>query len=232
MKIPVVRDALHDLLSDFRRCAEDGLLYVSEVVLAEELDLVSPCSSVRKWLDASELRTVSRRHRRELQSMLSQDLSPFPADDAMMESLRAKFSPAIRPADRDAAVLLAACQVASDGYRTLLVAHDHGYHKPVRQLRRDSGVMLAGGMTLSTAQLEHVPYEGFLLTAHDSCCLDSERFKCLAQAFYGPQLERSAGLDNGGRARRIVGEVLPFLEMQTRSIMTKGRGPVLSAQAG
>lgn len=225
MKIPVVRDALQDLLSDFRRCAEDGLLHVSEIVLAEELDLVSPCSSVRKWLDASELRHVRRRHRRELQSVLSQDLSPFPADDAMMQSLRSEFSPAIRPADRDAAVLLAACQVGNDGYRTLLVAHDHGYSKPVRQLRRDSPVMLADGMTMSTTQLEHWPYENFILTAHNSCCLDSGRFECLARAFYSPQLRRIEKLENGGLARRIVGEVVPFVKEQTRSIRNKAAAP-------
>lgn len=96
MKIPMVRDALHDLFSDFRRCAEDRLLHVSEVVLTQELDLVTPCASVGKWLDASELRNVRRRHRRQLQSMLSRDLSPFPADDTMMESLRSEFSPSTR----------------------------------------------------------------------------------------------------------------------------------------
>ena len=231
-KMPMVKNTVHDVFSLFRMCAEDSLLHVSEVVLTEELDLVTPCSSVRKWLEGSELRNVTRRHRRQLQSVLSRELSAFPADNAMMEALRLQFSPAIRPADRDAAVLLAACEIASDGYRTLLLAHDHGYDKPIRQLRRDSDVTLAGGMTLSTAELEHVPYEGFLVTAHDSCCLDSERFKCLAQAFYGPQWYRSVRVENSGLARRIVGEVLPFVEMQTRSIMAKGRGPMSSTQGG
>lgn len=220
-KIPVVIDAFNEVASIFRMCAADGELHTSESVLAEELDLVSPSRSVQKWLPVSHLRNVRKRHRTQLQMALSAVLTPFTADDDLIESLRQTFAPGVRPANRDASVLLAACELGHEGGRTLLVAHDHGYHEPIRKLRRRSNVTLTGGRTLATGQLEHRPYESFLLTAHESCCLDSERFACLARAFYEPQLQRSVKLENGRRGTRILGEILPFVREQTQSLERK-----------
>jgi len=228
-RLSKIEETLAEVLSIFCRCAPDGQLHIPETILHEELDLVKPSRSVEKWLPGSYLGALRKRHLRVVQNGLAASVHPSPVNDDEKESLRQIFGPEARPGDRDATVLLLACELSHSGQRTLVVAHDHGYKRPISILQRTSMVQLASGRTLSPTHLEWRPYENFVLRLHESCCLDSERFDRLSFAFCRPQWKRLEEIDNRGTRARIIGGVLPFYDQSRLSLNAKRVSPCVPA---
>jgi len=228
-RLPSIRSVLAEVLCIFRKCSLDGRLYMPERILREELDLVRPSRSVRKWLRGSYLGKLTKRHRMTLQRVLETFVTPLGVSNDEKESLRQTFRPEVRPADRDSTVLLVACELGRSGRRTLVLAHDHGYERPIRQLRGNGRVELASGRVFPTTHLERRPYESFLLSMHESCCLDSDRFQALSTAFNESQVARLVDTDERRVKKLIADSVLPFMAETRKSIRTKESWPCFPA---
>lgn len=190
-RVSIIIQELREHLHTLARCALDGQLYTSERILNEELDIVRPCASVEKWLPGSPLGRLHKRHMQRIQQVLRQYLNPILVSDEVKNSFRLRFSKSIRPRDRDATLLVVACELADSGRRTLILAHDHDYEEPVKKLRRNEAVVLVDERQLSTTTLERWPYENLLLTLHESCCMERERFRELGYGFIAPEEDRA-----------------------------------------
>jgi len=228
-RLPVIVEVLAGLLCIFRRCALDGDLYISGRILYEELDLVAPSQSVEKWLPGSHLNKLDKGHLRQLQQVIRGSLNPYHADDEVKNAVRKALGREVWPTDRDASNLVAGCELAQSGERTLVVAHDHGYEEPIKKLRLKKNLILESGRELSTTHLQRRPYENFLLNMHASCCLDSDRFRALSSGFYEAQIKRLGETENRRIKNLVIGSVLPFMEDMVGSIRKKESSPCFPA---
>lgn len=230
-RVPKIIEELTEHLDRLTRCALEGQLYISESVLYEELDLVRLPRSVKRWLRGTPLASLHKNHLRSIQQLLHRYLTPRPVSNEVKNSFRQRFSPSIRPKDRDATLLVVACELAASGRRTLILAHNHDYEEPVKKLRKDGEILLADGRLLPIADLERWPYENVLLTLHESCCIERERFRALGYGFIIPE-ENRAILDKRlplVKKKNIFHEVRLFRDQLHRSIENKIRNPCIPA---
>lgn len=230
-RLSIIKEELTKHLDRLTRCTLDGKLYTSESILHEELDIVRASTSIKKWLRGSPFGRLHENHRRAIQQVLREYLIPIPVTDEVKKSFRLRFNESIRPKDRDATLLVAACELADSGARTLVVAHNHDYEGPVAKLRHNGEILLVGGRVLSTTTLERWTYENFLLVLNDSCCIDQGRCKALGYGFITPQEDRTM-LDKRLTLvikKNIIHEVRLFRDELDRSIENKIRHPCTPA---
>jgi len=205
-----------------RCCGTDGNVHTSEAVFSEEISLAHTGNVVYRAVP--ELKGFTwKRQLTEIQNALTSYLWPPPVTDQgrlyALQSFLAKQQ--LYPSVRDCTLILLACMKASDGTRTHLISNDYQVSRSVRFLAERRTVNLSGEV-LSLGLLNCLPYQRFLLTSHDKCCLCSGRFMDLCFAYLFAEYERSAeGLRRPDAERRIAMSVDEVLRLVRTSIVIK-----------
>lgn len=203
-------------------CSMDGSVHTSEAVFSEEISLAQTGNKVHKAVP--ELKGFTRRRQLvEIQNALAGYLCPpFVTDRDRVNALQSFLANhQLHPSNRDCTLILLACIKASDGNRTHLISNDYQMSLSVRFLAERGTVNLSGEV-LSIGLLNCLPYERFLLTSHDKCCLCSGRFMDLYFAYLLAEYERKEeGFRRADAERRVAMNFSEALRLVRRSIDRK-----------
>lgn len=216
-RLPHVSEELDSCLKTIEGCCSlDGALHVSDLVFYEEvLDVES------KGL--IELKKYSSTQRRQILQVLQEHFpQPRVTSEHEIQALCSLFNdPSIRPLDRDASLIVVACQLAMNEKPVIVLTSDPDFTVPLNLLMRQGSVTLGGG-TFSTSWIMHRHYFHFIRRLHECCNLSSEVYRVLGDTYLDTQLLRLEGdLKKKTVGRRILSEVRQLLTIHTKAIQYK-----------
>ena len=207
-------------------CSLDGTLYISDRVF-NEVSLDDRREIDRKGL--IELKKYNNAQRGQILQVL-QDHFPQPTvvSEQEIQSLRALFpNPEIRPHDRDASLMVVACDLATGGQPTIVLTSDPDFIAPIRWLMQQGVVTLGTGHTFPTDRILSRTYFHFLLRLHDCCSLASDRYNPLVEAYFSAQVQRLRRLRRNNVVKRITDELQEMWKIHTKSVQYKVAGASL-----
>ncbi len=220
-RLPHILEELDGYLGIIKRCCSlDGTLYISDLVF-DEVSLNNRREIDRKGL--VELKKYSNAERRQIfQALRNHFPQPRIVSEQKIQALRGLFpNPEICPHDRDASLMVVVCDLAACGQPTIVLTSDPDFVAPIRWLVRQGVATLGGGHTFPTSQIQNRHYFHFLLSLHDCCNLDTNKYNPLAEVYFNAQIQRSEQLRSGSVFRRIMNELQEIWKIHSASLQHK-----------
>lgn len=199
-------------------CSLDGDLKISSQVLFEEVIEVDPR---QKGLE--QLRKYNNRSLTEIMQIVR---SNFPNHNLVSEQeiqdIRELFNdPNVRPADRDASLIVLACQLGLNDQKPIVLTSDPDFHSPIKYLMAQNTISLSGN-NYPTNQLLYRNYFSFLIRMHDCCNLDTQRYTSFAVQYYNGLVNRIPDLRRENVIKRTLMDLSEMWDIHTTSILYKG----------
>ncbi len=223
-RLPHILEELNSYLETIKSCCSlDGTLHISDQVF-DEVSLDDRREIVRKGL--IQLKKYNEAERRQMLQVLRNHFpQPRVVSEQEIRAMRGLFpNPEICPHDRDASLIVVACDLAASGQPTIVLTSDPDFIAPIRWLMQQGVVTLSGGHTFPTDRILNRRYFHFLLRLHDCCNLTSDKYKPLAEVYFNAQVQRLPGLRRNDVGRRVTNELQEMWKIHTRSVQYKVAG--------
>ncbi len=220
-RLPHVLSELDSCLSTIRHfCGTDESIYVSDRVF-DEGSLGDRGALARKGLD--ELKRYSNQERGQMhQILLSHFPEPMIIPEVEIVALRKLFDdPNVRPQDRDASLIVAACHLASNGERVIVVTSDPDFIRPLNILMAKGSVTFGDGCSFSTERIIYRPYFNFVLCLHDCCNMTSEVYTDIGITYLSAIIRRLAQLRRQDIKSSNERNLIDMLAIHTKSVQYK-----------
>lgn len=218
-RLPQVLQELDTNLKLLKNCCSvDGDLKTSSQVLIEEVLEVDP--------NQKELEQLRKYNRRNVAEIMQIVRSNFPNHNIVVEQeihdLRRLFdNPNVRPADRDASLIVLACQLGLTGQKPIVLTSDHDFHIPIKYLMAQNTISILGN-SYPTNQLVYRDYYLFIRRMHDCCNLSTERYSPLAYEYHSALVNRVLNLRKQDVIKRTIVYLGKMWDIHTISILYKG----------
>lgn len=215
-RLPRILEELDSYLRTIEGCCSlDGALHVSDLVFYEEVLEVD-----RKEL--IELKKYNSAQRGQILQVLREHFpQPRVVSQQEIQSLCALFpNPEICPHDKDASLIVVACDLATSGQPTIVLTSDPDFIAPIRWLMQQGVVTLGTEHTFPTNQIMDRHYFHFVRCLHDCCNLPTARYEALGNTYIAAQLQRLPNLKKNVM-RRVISEVQEVQAIHVKAVQYK-----------
>lgn len=215
------------VLTDFKtnlelvaRCSCDGLLYTSEPVLSEELNVASLRDSAHPP-DLSRSVYSTREITPLRQVMLNCVCVPTDTPVSEIRVLQGLLKDhGSDLADRDVSLLLVACKLSQGEIPVIIISDDPDFSKPWQILAELKTIPLQG-IAYRTEKLVLRSYADFMTLSHECCNCASEKYSALLNAWLLPIILRHiTSMSQEGRAN-LIKRVTKAIRIKDASIEKK-----------
>lgn len=215
-RLPRILEELDSYLKTIEGCCSlDGALHISDLVFYEEvLDVDS-----KKLIELKKYNSVQREQ--ILRVLREHFPQPRIVSRQEIQSLCGLFpNPEICPHDRDASLIVVACDLAASGQPTIVLTSDPDFIAPIRWLMQQGVVTLGEGCVFSTDQIMDRRYFHFVRCLHDCCNLPTARYEALGNTYIAAQLQRLPDLRKDVMSRNIS-ELQKVQLLHTKAVQHK-----------
>ena len=221
-RLPHIIATLDRLLGTFERCCSlDGELHISNMVF-DELALADRKEINRMGL--TKLKKFSNAERVQMLQVLRQHFpQPQVVSEMEVHVMRGYFqNQSVRPKDRDAALMVVVCRLATAGNPTLALSDDPDFKEPVFWLMQQESLRIGDELRFSPNRIMHRDYPGFIRRLHDCCLLSPADYGALAAAYHASLVVRLPGLKKQVVAKRDSDKLVRLFAIHTESVRLKG----------